>query len=168
MEKAPDIFYSDDPQDTEHFDKPAPGWGFLIFLALGAIVPVVLSGYRYMSGENSISLPVMLGLISLFIIMILFFHHIAFNTSYHIVNRQLKARSGFFTTTINLSDIESIEKVSLIRLPVGWHMKWGKTRRGRCNRFTNGIALSTSSKGLVYISPSDPDAFIERLRAARL
>ena len=86
--------------------------------------------------------------------------HAAHNTSYNFSGDQLKIRSGFFKSTIRLHLLRGVEKTGTITRVLGWGIK----SRAFCNRFRNGVVLIFAGEK-VFLSPSNPDIFIERVRS---
>ena len=159
MERESEQVYASE----RYIDYPAPGKGFLAFLFIGTLVPVGLFGYRYLAGNQTHDLQFFLGSIIVFGAMFAFFLYSAYHTSYTVGMGKIVARSGFFSSTIELSDIESIKYVKFARQALGSSWRLGGKCCGRCNRFMNCVALTTSW-GQIFLSPSDPEKFISVIR----
>ncbi len=89
-----------------------------------------------------------------------------YRIKYALDTRVLQLYSGKkLAFSIPLAQVVHQQKVEHISRLLGW----GTNNAGLCNRFSNGICLTIqgSRKYLLYISPSDPDKFLEQLSIAK-
>lgn len=139
-------------------DRPRPGRGYLALLGvallsgIGTGVGVILTG----SGEIGV---VLLAPLTALVLLPL---HAAFHTRYDLTERSLALRAGF----VIKSELEWAEIAEVVRVPfVPRVLGWGGGR-GLANRFTDGVRITTRRGGIYYVSPTDPEAFVEDVLGA--
>lgn len=143
-------------------DKPTPGLGYvLLYLGLMlflVVVPIFLRRFRKLRGGWGAAVFAVCCVAAAFFLIFLYS---GFTTEYSLDGNTLYMRSGFLAKgQVNLADITEIRKV-----PTNWQaLGWALNRTGYCNRFANALRLTTD-KALIYLTPSDPDRFVEEIRS---
>lgn len=139
-------------------DKPQPSRPYVIFnvvLIVLTMLPLFLMaihGLLFASVGLLLVLPILLLMLELF--------HAAYATEYRIEGGRISLRCGWIMNRrIPLADIQGVEHVDAIPRVLGWN----PGALGYCNRFSNGLKLITP-KRVVFISPSDPEAFQRALQ----
>ena len=85
----------------------------------------------------------------------------AFRTRYESSERELRLRSGFvIRAVIPYRDVATVERVGFIPRVLGWG-----GGRGLANRLTDGLRITLHSGAVYYVSPSDPETFVEAIPA---
>ena len=143
-------------------DKPGPSLSYILIYA-GLIlfliaVPLFLKHFKKLRGVLGVVVSVIgFGGAAVFLV----FLHSGFDTVYTVDDTTLHLRNGILTRgRVELSTITDIAKV-----PVNWQaLGWALNRSGFCNRFTNGLRLTTT-QGTIFISPRDPDAFAAEIHS---
>lgn len=157
-------------------DKPQPGKGYIVFLLLVligvfCIYPVVFV-FSYLRAEEAsrstllfegfvIALPcVVIGIVMLVGL------YAAYHTEYTLRENVLELKGGgVLRRKVALHQIVEAKKVPYNARLLGSGMGVGGVRSmGVCNRFRNGVLLITRMEH-IYLSPSDPDTFLEMLSA---
>ena len=88
--------------------------------------------------------------------------HAAFRTQYDFTNRSLSLRAGF----VIKAELQWVEIAEVVQVPfIPRVLGWGGGR-GLANRFTNGVRITTRGGGIYYVSPTDPEAFVEGVLGA--
>lgn len=143
-------------------DRPAPGGGYLLFLHLvlgGSLLLNMAITWHVGKAE-----PVALFAVghSILIVGLIYWGllHAAYNTRFTFIGDKLDIRCGIFKSSVKLSQVRGVEKSRTITRTIGW----GFGSRAFCNRFRNGVVLITA-KEKVFLSPSNPDIFMERVRS---
>ena len=143
-------------------DKPSPGLSYIL-LYIGLIVfivavPIFFRRFRKMRGKTAGVVFILCLAAALFFLVFLYS---GFTTRYTMDSETLTLKSGLLAgAEIRLGDIKEITK-----LPTNWHaLALALNRTGYCNRFSNGLRLTTD-KTSYYLSPSDPVRFEEEIRS---
>ena len=138
--------------------RPRPGRGYLalliivLLLGIGTCVGVILAG----SGATA---RVLIGVFFAAPIMalVLLPLHAAFRTRYDLTERSLALRAGIIIKAeLEWAEIDEVVRVPFIPRVLGWG-----GGRGLANRFTNGVRITTRQGRIYYVSPTDPEAFVE-------
>jgi hypothetical protein len=164
MEKAPDIYYSDDPQQSEYSDRPPPGRGFLLLfnvVIIGSILPLLFRAFDDGLNDPEIITAVALG-VPIIALVYWLVRKGAHGTSYRISENTLELRGGLIYKKIRIGQILEISHARSHKELVNPFLR----RQGFCNRFTNLVRLDIKGD-TVFISPSDPEQFIEMLRSLK-
>ena len=139
-------------------DCPRPGRGYLallgvvFLLGVGTCVGVILAG----SGATARALLGVFFAAPLTALVLLPLHA-AFRTRYDLTERSLALRAGFvIKAELQWAEIAEVVQVPFIPRVLGWG-----GGRGLANRFTNGVRITTWQGGIYYVSPTDPEAFVE-------
>ena len=83
--------------------------------------------------------------------------HAAFRTRYELTERALALRAGIvIKAELTWAEIEEAVRVPFVPRVLGWG-----GGRGLANRFTNGVRITTRRGMIYYISPTDPERFVE-------
>jgi uncharacterized integral membrane protein len=143
-------------------DTPAPGAGYVL-LYVGLIVflvalPIFLKRFRKIRGWTAIgAFVICFAAAGAFLV----FLQAGYATRYTMDNVTLTLRSGLFLREqVKINDIKEMRIV-----PTNWQaLGWALTRMGYCNRFNNALKLVTA-RGLLYLSPTNPDQFIEEIKS---
>ena len=143
--------------------RPRPGRGYLallivvLLLGIGTCVGVILAG----SGATARAL------ISVFFAapltaLVLLPLHAAFRTRYDLTERSLSLRAGIIIKAeLEWAEIDEVVRVPFIPRVLGWG-----GGRGLANRFTGGVRIATRRGAIYYVSPTDPEAFVEDVLGA--
>ncbi len=142
-------------------DKPRPGKGFLLVIQLSLAGPLLIMTVIGAIAETGTHLWLALapGIVIL-VLVYSFLLHAAYSTVYSIDGGALKMRGGFIKGNVELATVRTISKTGSVTTTLGW----GFGSRAICNRFSDIVVLKTS-KEKIFISPTDPDIFIEQLRS---
>ncbi len=146
-------------------DRPAPGRGYLTLLAAA----VIGTGATFVLMAVELHDARLLGQVAA---VVLFYTpltglvvapvHAALRTTYELSGGTLRLRAGFvIRAEIACSEVGTVERVGFIPRVLGWG-----GGRGLANRLTDGLRLTLESGAVYYISPTDPEAFAARIRAA--
>ncbi len=90
--------------------------------------------------------------------------HAAYRTEYRIANGMLEMKTGIMLREgLSLGEIRCAKRVEFMRRISGRGSRKGEyCTRGFCNRFKNGVCMSTTN-GDVFVSPTDIERFIAEL-----
>lgn len=146
-------------------DRPSPGSGYVTFLLLvfgtSLTVLAVLAGYYYdplpkvaycLWGASALTAALAAVVLDA-----------AFRTSYHLEGRVLTMKCGLFDRTLDLTQVREMSRCGTIWRVLGR----GFASRGYANRFVNGIRLDTTDREKIYLSPTNPQLFLEHVRHYR-
>lgn len=143
--------------------RPRPGRGYLallivvFLLGIGTCVGTVLAG-NGATARTLIGVFVAAPLTALVLLPL----HAAFHTRYDLTERSLALRAGF----VIKSELEWAEIAEVVRVPfIPRVLGWGGGR-GLANRFTDGVRITTRRGAIYYVSPTDPEAFVEDVLGA--
>lgn len=146
-------------------DSPRPGRGYLAACcALVLVFPAVLLGILT-SGAVPAQAQVILLLVSIapFLITCALLGmavRAAVTTVYTVRDGRLELVCGRLAHgAVPLDAIRAVERVDVVMRSVGWRDGTGSF----CNRFTDGLRLTTT-RGVVYLTPSDPARFAAALK----
>jgi len=139
------------------YDKPEPSRAYIVLnvvLVVLTLLPLLLfsmHGFVFLSIGLLLVLPILLLMLELV--------HAAYATEYRIEGDKVWLRCGWIMNRrVPLAEIQGVEYVKAIPRVLGWN----PGALGYCNRFSNGLELRTH-KRVIFISPSDPEAFREAL-----
>ncbi len=143
-------------------DKPSPGRGFMLLVnvvIIGSILPLFFGVI-----DNGLSAPETITAAALAVPVIALVYWLALacarGTSYRIVEHTLELRCGYIYKKIKLHQILEISRTSSSR-----NLAYPLLRRQNfCNRLTDFVRLDLKGD-TVFLSPSNPDLFIEQLRS---
>ena len=83
--------------------------------------------------------------------------HAAFHTRYDLTDRSLAFRAGIvIKAELKRTEIKEAVRVPFIPRVLGWG-----GGRELANRFTNGVRITTRRGMIYYVSPTDPERFVE-------
>ena len=143
--------------------RPRPGRGYLallivvLLLGIGTCVGAILAG-------NGATARALIGVFfaAPLTALVLLPLHAAFRTRYDFTDRSLALRAGI----IIKAELEWAEIAEVVRVPfIPRVLGWGGGR-GLANRFTDGVRITTRHGGMYYVSPTDPEAFVEDVLGA--
>lgn len=169
---APGWPSSDPAQGNVIVDRPRPSAGFVCsFLAFPLVILGLLFGMLgityLLTGGSTRAIPAVSAIfIIVFVIGLTIFIGlllIGFSMKYILDEQALRLSTAVRSLTIPLNSIVYGEKTSWNRRLMGW----GPFTVGICNRWTNGLCLTVNEgrQYFVYLTPSDPDAFLAHVRA---
>lgn len=140
------------------FDRPRPGFGYLLLIAALMLGAALLAGGVAISAFRSSGIADRVLAVALLVVMwgpLAVIAHAAFTTRYEVAPGELRLRAGFMRpTVIARNDIVDVEEVGFVSRALGW----GKGV-GVVNRLTRGLAIVTRGQSRYFITPSDPEAF---------
>ncbi len=147
-------------------DSPSPGTGYVLVLLLvlaagiGTSVGVMLEW----SSESTVIKAVIVALLVVPLVLIALLPlQAAARTRYTLADGVLSVRAGVvIKAQLKCADIEQVVRVPFIPRVLGWG-----GGRGLANRFTDGVQVVMRSGAVYYLSPSDPDCFVEAVERAR-
>ena len=152
-------------------DKPRPGKGYILFLllilvAVFCIYPVGFAfSYLASTSRSTILAQGLLGAIPCAIIgvLVLVGLHAAYHTEYTFRDHLLELKGGgVVRRKVYLEQIVEAKKVPYNGRMLGSKLTGRMMNTGVCNRYKNGVLLITRTEN-IYLSPSDPDKFLELL-----
>ena len=139
-------------------DRPPVGLGYLallialLLLGIGTCVGVILS-------ESGALTRALIGVFFVVPItaLVMLPLHAAFHTRYDLTDQSLTFRAGIIIKAeLKWAEIEEVVQVPFIPRVLGWG-----GGRGLANRFTNGVRITTRRGAIYYVSPTDPERFVE-------
>ena len=151
-------------------DQPGPSWGmvaffaitFLLLIVVFALIPFFSYHNGVMGAQFIVEIVIFVSLIiaTISILGITFFA--CFNIKYIVNDQGIEMRAGRFPPfTLAFHEIGEVKKVPYTTRLLGF----GLSSAGVCNRFRNVVLIRAKHRS-IYLSPSNPDQFIEQLNAA--
>jgi hypothetical protein len=156
-------------------DKPRPGKGYVLFLLLilVAVFCIYPAGFAFSylasTSRTTVLVQGLLAGLPLVIIgiLVLIGLHAAYHTQYTLRDHQLELKGGgVVLRKVNLEQLVEAKKVPYNNRMLGSKMTGRMINTGVCNRYKNGVLLITRTEN-IYLSPSDPDKFLELISSLR-
>jgi len=152
-------------------DKPKPGKGYILFLLLIliAVFCIYPAGFAFSylasTSRSTVLAEGWIGALPCAIIgiLVLVGLHAAYHTQYTLSDHQLELKGGgVVLRKVALEQIVEAKKVPYNTRLLGSKMAGRIINTGVCNRYKSGVLLTTRTEN-IYLSPSDPDKFLELL-----
>ncbi len=142
---------------------PRPRRGYLALLSVVFLLGVGAGFGTILAGSGATARALIGVFFALPILaLVLLPLHAAFRTRYDLTERSLALRAGF----VIKAELEWAEIAEVVRVPfIPRVLGWGGGR-GLANRFTDGVRITTRRGGIYYVSPTDPEVFVEDVLGA--
>ena len=144
-------------------DHPPPGRGYLALL-LALLLLGTGTGIGLILTENGALTRALIALLfaAPLTVLGLLPLHAAFHTRYDLTDHSLALRAGLIIkANLQWTEIDEVVQVPFIPRVLGWG-----GGRGLANRLTNGVRITTRQGSIYYISPTDPEQFVQEVQNA--
>ena len=144
-------------------DHPPPGRGYLALL-LALLLLGTGTGIGLILTENGALTRALIALLfaAPLTVLGLLPLHAAFHTRYDLTDRSLALRAGLvIKAELDWAELDEVVRVPFIPRVLGWG-----GGRGLANRLTNGVQITTRRGAIYYISPTDPERFMQDVQNA--